>query len=131
LTRDPRFTERETRRQNRAALKAEFETALAARPAAEWDRLFNTAGIPAGRVLGVPEVFNHPQIAARKVVHTVPAPPGVDRTVAVTRPGFRLSDGDPGPSGPPPTLGEHSAAILGELGYDAGEIAALREAKIV
>jgi crotonobetainyl-CoA:carnitine CoA-transferase CaiB-like acyl-CoA transferase len=131
LTCDKRFAERETRRANRAALKAEFETALAAKPAAEWDTLFNAAGIPAGRVLSVPEVFDHPQIAARHVVRTVPAPPGVDRAVAVTRPGFRLSDGDPGPAGPPPLLGEHSAAILGELGYDADEIAALREAKIV
>jgi crotonobetainyl-CoA:carnitine CoA-transferase CaiB-like acyl-CoA transferase len=131
LTQDPRFTERETRRTNRAALKAEFEQGLQAKSAAEWDTLFNAAGIPAGRVLSVPEVFTLPQIAVRDVVRTVPAPPGVERKVAVTRPGFRLSGGDPGPSGPPPTLGEHSAAILGELGYDAGEIAALREAKII
>ncbi len=131
LAADPRFTERETRRTNRAALKAEFEAGLAAKSAAEWDTLFNAAGIPAGRVLSVPEVFDHPQIAARNLVRTVPSPPGVDRTVAMTRPGFRFSDGDPGPTGPPPTLGEHSAAILGELGYDASEIAALREAKIV
>jgi CoA:oxalate CoA-transferase len=131
LAADPRFTERETRRTNRAALKAEYEAGLAAKSAADWDTLFNAAGIPAGRVLSVPEVFDHPQIAARNLVRTVPSPPGVDRTVAMTRPGFRLSDGDPGPTGPPPTLGEHSAAILGELGYNASEIAALREAKIV
>lgn len=131
LAGDPRFAERETRRTNRATLKAEFEVGLAAKPAAEWDTLFNAAGIPAGRVLSVPEIFAHPQIAARSLVRTVASPEGVDRPVVVTRPGFRLSDGDPGPSGPPPTLGEHSAAILGELGYDAAEIAALRAAKIV
>jgi CoA:oxalate CoA-transferase len=131
LAGDPRFAEREARRTNRAALKAAFEAGLATKPAAEWDTLFNAAGIPAGRVLSVPEVFAHPQIAARGLVRTVPSPEGVDRPVAVTRPGFRLSDGDPGPSGPPPKLGEHSAAILGELGYDAAEIAALRAAKIV
>jgi CoA:oxalate CoA-transferase len=131
LAADPRFAERETRRTNRAALKAAFETGLAAKPAAEWDTLFNEAGIPAGRVLSVPEIFDHPQIAARGLVRTVPSPPGVDRSVSVTRPGFRLSDGDPGPAGPPPTLGEHNAAILGELGYDAAEIAALRHSKIV
>jgi len=128
---DPRFCHREARRANRAALKAEFETALAAQPAAVWDRLFNEAGVPAGRVLSVPEIFAHPQIAARGLVRSVPAPPGVDRPIAVTRPGFRLSDGDPGPSGPPPALGEHSEAILRELGYEAAEIAALREAHII
>lgn len=131
LAADPRFAEREARRTNRAALKAAFEAALAAKPAAEWDAIFNKAGVPAGRVLSVPEIFSHPQITARGLVRTVPAPSGVDRAVAVTRPGFRMSDGDPGPMGPPPALGEHSEAILRELGYDAAEIAALRGANIV
>ena len=31
----------------------------------------------------------------------------------------------------PPTLGQHTDEVLGELGYDAAKIAALREKKVV
>src|SRR5580692_5631051 len=48
LARDPRFAEREARKRNRFALKAEIETALVAKSAAEWSALFNAQGVPAG-----------------------------------------------------------------------------------
>jgi crotonobetainyl-CoA:carnitine CoA-transferase CaiB-like acyl-CoA transferase len=131
LASDPRFAARDRRRANRAALSAELEAALATRTAAEWERLFNEAGIPAGRVLTVPEILAHPQIAERGVIRRLPAPTGLDEEIQVVRAGFRLSGGDPGPAGPPPALGEHSEAILEEIGYGAEEIAALREAAIV
>ena len=131
LARDPRFAERDRRKLNRAALTAELEAALAARPAAEWEALLNGAGVPAGRVLDVREILEHPQIAARGVVRTLPAPRGLDAAIRVLRAGFRLSGGDPGPAGPPPALGEHSETILREIGYDPAAIAALRKAGIV
>src|SRR6202021_2122359 len=43
----PRFPERETRKRNRAALKAAIEAALAAKPAEQWAALFNAHGVPA------------------------------------------------------------------------------------
>ena len=55
LVTDPRFAERQGRLDHRAALKAELEAALAARPAPDWERDLNAAGVPAGRVLSVPE----------------------------------------------------------------------------
>jgi crotonobetainyl-CoA:carnitine CoA-transferase CaiB-like acyl-CoA transferase len=131
LAEDPRFAERDERKRNRAALTAELETALTERSAAEWERLLNAAGVPAGRVLDVPEILEHPQVAARGLVRTLPPPTGLDREIQVMRSGFRLSGGDPGPVGPPPALGEHSEAVLREIGYDAAEIAALRAAGII
>jgi crotonobetainyl-CoA:carnitine CoA-transferase CaiB-like acyl-CoA transferase len=131
LAEDPRFAERDERKRNRAALTAELETALAGKGAAEWEQLLNAAGVPAGRVLGVPEILEHPQVAARGLVRTLPPPNGIDREIRIMRSGFRLADGDPGPAGPPPALGEHSEAVLREIGYDAAEIAALRKTGVV
>ena len=126
LAADPRFSEREERKRHRAALTAEIEAALADRPAAEWSPLLNRHGVPAGEVLSVPAVLEHPQLVERGLLQRFETVPGVDRPVRVVRSGFRLASGDPAPSGPPPALGADTGSILAELGYSASEIDALR-----
>jgi crotonobetainyl-CoA:carnitine CoA-transferase CaiB-like acyl-CoA transferase len=125
LADDPRFAAREDRKRNRAALSREIEVALASRPAEEWSKLMNAAGVPAGEVLDVPSVLEHPQIAGRKLLRTFDDVPGVDRSVSVVRSGFRLASGDPAPASPPPALGADTDRILAELGYSLAEIEAL------
>src|ERR1700674_2311206 len=131
LAADPRFAERESRKRNRFALKAEIETALAHKSAAEWSELFNAQGVPAGEVLGIPEVLEHPQVIARELVKTFEGAPGVAKPVAVVRSGFRLKSGDPAPASPPPALGADTEAVLASLGYRADEIEALRRQKAI
>ena len=127
LASDPRFAAREARKTNRLALKAEIEIALKHKSATEWAALFNAQGVPAGEVLDIPAVLNHPQVTSRGLVKTFEAAPGVDTAISVVRSGFRLGSGDPAPASPPPPLGADTDALLGDLGFDAAEIAALRK----
>jgi crotonobetainyl-CoA:carnitine CoA-transferase CaiB-like acyl-CoA transferase len=131
LIADARFVGREQRKLNRYELKTELEQALAQKSAAEWAPELNAHGVPAGEVLSVPEVLEHAQIAQRGLIKRFPSAPGVEREVAVVRAGFRLAHGDPAPNSPPPALGADTDAILGELGYAADDIEALRRERAV
>ncbi len=113
LAADPRFAERETRKRNRLALKAEIEAALAGASATEWEARLNRAGVPAGRVLAVPQALAEPQVAARAMTARFEAVPGLERPLTVVRGGFLVDGEAPRPSRPPPALGEHDDEILG------------------
>jgi CoA:oxalate CoA-transferase len=112
LKTDPRFAEREPRKANRFALNALIEQALAAAPAAEWEARLNRAGVPAGRVLSVPQALAEPQIAARGMTVRFDEVAGTDRPVTVVRGGFLVDGEAPQPPFPPPRLGEHDHEIL-------------------
>jgi crotonobetainyl-CoA:carnitine CoA-transferase CaiB-like acyl-CoA transferase len=131
LAADPRFADREDRKRNRFALKAEIEAALMAKSAREWSALFNAQGVPAGEVLDIPDVLEHPQVTERGLVKTFAGAPGVDKPVAVVRSGFRLKSGDPAPETPPPALGADTGDVLASLGFTQDEIARLRSAKAI
>jgi crotonobetainyl-CoA:carnitine CoA-transferase CaiB-like acyl-CoA transferase len=131
LSRDPRFADREDRKKFRPELKAEIEVALATKPAKEWSMLLNQHGVPAGEVLSIPEVLNHPQIASRKLVKKFPSAPGIEREIALVRSGFRLMSGEPQPAAPPPALGADTEKILEELGYDRAAIAKLKNQHVI
>ena len=126
LIADPRFAEREARKLNRAALTAAIEEALAARPAREWEELLTRAGVPAGCVFTVRQVLDSEQIVSREFVQEFDDVPSVERPIRVARAGFKLSDGDPVASMPPPALGAHTDDVLTGLGYTLAQIAELR-----
>ncbi|SFE13570.1 CaiB/BaiF CoA transferase family protein [Paracidovorax konjaci] len=128
---DGRFADRFARLAHRAELTALLEQALQARSTQEWWQALNAAGVPSGPVYSVPQALEIPQIAERGMVATYPDVPGVGRDVRLVRTGFKLNGEAPSVATPPPELGQHTAAILAELGFSAQDIESLRQEQAV
>jgi crotonobetainyl-CoA:carnitine CoA-transferase CaiB-like acyl-CoA transferase len=128
LKTDPRFCDRELRRENRAAINREVERALSTRGAAEWEALMIAAGVPAGRVLSVPEILAHPHLRERNFVTTFQH---ADGTQNIARGGFQFADDPVRPEGPAPKLSQDTDRWLHELGHGSEEIAELRSRGVI
>ena len=137
LLRNSEYQTREDRKRNRAALKLELEKTLATRSAREWACELNRIGVPAGAVMTVPEILDHPQIAGRGLIAEYCGVPGTgghghaDRDVRVVRTGFKLDGAAPEVVAPPPLLGEHNEEIYGALGASPEEIKGLAEEGVI
>ena len=131
LATDPRFAEREARKRNRNELRGLLEQALASRSSTEWEDLLGKAGIPAGRVLGVPSALSEPQIQERSLIRKLGRVQGVDREVSVALAGFKMLGADPDVAGAPPVLGEHTDELLAGLGYTSERIAQLKAQRAI
>jgi crotonobetainyl-CoA:carnitine CoA-transferase CaiB-like acyl-CoA transferase len=112
------------------------ETALIAellmdRSAAEWEEFFQSRHVPAARVRSMAEALEDPHLAGRGVTHRHAGATDVDGAFTVPVAAFSFADGGPRVDTPPPGLGEHTAEILGELGYGDAEQAKLRAAHVI
>lgn len=128
---DPRFTEREARLAHRFELKALVEDALQSGSASEWAEKLNAAGVPAGGVLTIPDILDHPQVRDRELVARFADVPGIDKDVRLVRCGFKIDGQAPRVDAPPSSLGANTDEVLAELGLSAEEIAQLREQGVV
>ena len=125
---DPRFVDWFSRNENEGALRAIIEEALAKRPAREWETILEEAGAPCASIWKVEEVIDHPQVKARGAIQELDTPYGRLRFAGS---GFKLAHGGGKLDRMAPELGADTDAVLGDLGFDAAEIAALRAREIV
>ncbi len=131
LITDPRFSEREERKKNRSLLNAEITKALLNDSSENWEAKLNSVGVPAGRVLSVPEVLEHPQIIERHLIQRFESDFTDSGSLSVTRAGFTCNDTLSSASGCPPRLGEHTEELLSELGLSKDSLVALKAKGIV
>jgi crotonobetainyl-CoA:carnitine CoA-transferase CaiB-like acyl-CoA transferase len=103
---------------------------LRTEPRQFWIDRLTTAGVPCGSVRNLQELFDDPQLGAREMIARVEhATIGQLRTLGVP---IKLSDTPGAVRTPPPTLGQHTNAVLeNDLGFNADAIAALRRQQII
>jgi len=129
LAADPRFATNGDRVEHREELRPLLAARLATASSADWLARLEAAEVPVGPVLDILDAFASPDAVAAgaRVPLMHPALGAVDQV----RSPFDFEVTPSTVRTPPPLLGEHSDAILDELGYDAQDIANLRSSGVV
>src|SRR5581483_4516448 len=127
LVTDPRFAKNVDRVKNRAELEATLERAIGAHDREALLKVLEEAGVPATPVNTVDQVMTDPQTVERGIVQRV-AHPRLGEIPVIGTP-LHFSRMAPGVRRAAPLRGEHTDAVLTDLGYSAAEIKALRDKK--
>ncbi len=117
---DPRFATLQARLKNADALEREIEAVFASGTTAEWVAKLDEAEVPGGPVYRYDQALADPHVVARHMVEEIDHPK-IGRMKMMGRP--LKSTGDlTAIRNPAPWLGQHSAGVLRDLGYEQGEI---------
>ncbi len=127
LADDQRFRTNALRVTNRDALSMAIASALGPLSTADVIARLEAAGIAYARLNSVAQYLEHPQLVERDVRREIGSPAG---TLRATIPPVRVAGFEPA-MGDVPALGQHTDAILGELGIDRDTIAAWRKEGVV
>lgn len=129
LARDPRFANPSDRMDNLEALAATLEETFARETSDHWLTALDAAGVPAGPIYALDEVYADPQVRARDmVVETEHPVAGKVRNIGIP---IKLSETPGAFRRPAPTLGQHTDEVLRELGVSDERVAELRAAGVV
>jgi crotonobetainyl-CoA:carnitine CoA-transferase CaiB-like acyl-CoA transferase len=126
LLADARFATNAKRIENNDALVEIVTRHLTAKPATEWLAMLKDAAIPAAPVLSHDEVLAHPHVVARGLIQAVNHP--VAGATRLMHTPLKFSATPVSIRRPAPSLGEHTAALLGELAPKAKKTSRARKA---
>ena len=117
----------------RARRAAELDDAIAAwtgaHPLAHCLQVLEAADVPSGRIYSVADMAGDAQYRARAMIERHTLPDGTPLAVPGIVP--KLSDTPGATRWLGPALGEHTDAVLAELGYDAAQVRALRDDGVI
>ncbi len=129
---DERFNDAAKRRQHTELLRSAIGKALLQNSAEYWEPIINQMGVPAARVMSIPEMMVSPQVAERHFFQGFTQEEcGLDRDILVPMAAFQFKDGGPKLRSPPPRIGQHTEDILQELGYTKEQISDYSDAGII
>ncbi len=126
---DPRFRDRPGRIKNFHALVETLRPVFAAKPRAEWMQRLAAHEVPAAPVHSIAEAMDDPEVKHLGMFHRLAHPRYGAR--AAMRRSVRIDGERESEPLPPPALGEHTDVVLGEIGLETAEIAALRAAGVI
>ena len=129
LLEDERFATPALRDENADERLRLIQEALLERPAAEWLKILDDAGVPCAPVRTRREMIDHPQVEASKTVIEYDHPHA--GRLRQARPAARFEGTPIGMPAGAPLLGEHTYDILGEVGYSEAQITAMVDSGVL
>jgi len=129
LADDPRFATNKDRMENYQDMRPPIDRVFRTATNAEWIARLNAAGVANGEVRDIGQMLNDPQLAAREMVQTLMHPTiGATRVIGAP---IKLSATPASLRSAPPVLGQHTDAVLAEIGYSPADISGLRDTRVV
>ena len=129
LIEDARFVEPADRMNNLTELVATLETTFLGERSSLWLEALEEAGVPAGPIYDMAQVYDDPQVQARQMIVEMEHPvAGRVKNIGIP---VKLSGTPGGVRRPAPTLGQHTDEVLAGLGYSEAEVARLRNGGVV
>jgi crotonobetainyl-CoA:carnitine CoA-transferase CaiB-like acyl-CoA transferase len=130
LAKNPKFVSNSARVENREELVVILASTFLSGRRDHWLELLTPLGIPCGPINSIQEVFDDPQAQARRLIHEIPHY-SLGTVPTVANP-IRFDGVSMTSMAGPPTLGQHSSEVLGEmLDVSDEEISALLGNKII
>jgi formyl-CoA transferase len=129
LLTDDRFATDMGRVKNREAINARINELVASYSSTDLIKLLNDAGVPAGPIYKMDEMFADPQVKHLKMAHPVKHPKLgeielIGQAINMSRTPFEMRSATP-------EQGEHTEAVLKEAGYDDKAIASFRQRGVI
>jgi len=126
---NPAYKSAPDRSKNRDALNAEIEALTRTKTSAAWIEAFNEAGVPAGPIYSIDQVFADPQVEHLGMAQTVHSETLGDIDLVAQAIGLSRTPSTFAVA--PPERGEHTDEVLSEIGLSDGEIADLRKRNVI